>query len=334
MIALDLVISSNNCKSIPSWVGGTCGNVLIILRYLGWKSFPISRLNGDSASKRICSDLIRWKVNLDFAEQMPSVPPPVIVHTIRRTKDANATHTFSLKCPNCNSWLPSYRAITNSIALAISDQLPKSEVFFFDRASKGTLTLAKKFAESGALVVFEPSSDNETKYFQQALSIAHIIKYSCERIPSLTWGTGNQRPGLIEIQTLGSRGLRYRAKLPKVNTLGWKTISSIPAKLAVDTAGCGDWLTAGLLSKVGTGGLDQFLTINELELFNALRFGQALAAWNSGFEGARGGMYHVDKRKFASDIENIQQGKPCRKPRLQSIPSSLIRMNGNCMFCR
>ena len=40
LIALDLVISSDPATPVQSWVGGTCGNVLSILAYLGWDAFP------------------------------------------------------------------------------------------------------------------------------------------------------------------------------------------------------------------------------------------------------------------------------------------------------
>ena len=36
-----------------TWVGGTCGSLLSTLAYLDWDAFPVARLNGDDASKRI-----------------------------------------------------------------------------------------------------------------------------------------------------------------------------------------------------------------------------------------------------------------------------------------
>jgi len=52
LIALDLVLGMDPAAPVKSWTGGTCGNVLSILAFLGWKSFPIARMNGDAASKR------------------------------------------------------------------------------------------------------------------------------------------------------------------------------------------------------------------------------------------------------------------------------------------
>jgi fructokinase len=43
-VSLDIVISSDPSEPSYHWAGGTCSNVLTILSYLGWKSFPIARL--------------------------------------------------------------------------------------------------------------------------------------------------------------------------------------------------------------------------------------------------------------------------------------------------
>ena len=45
LVALDIVIGSDANESAYHWAGGTCGNVLTILSYLNWTSFPIARLN-------------------------------------------------------------------------------------------------------------------------------------------------------------------------------------------------------------------------------------------------------------------------------------------------
>ena len=49
LIALDLVIGPDPESPVRSWAGGTCGNVLSILSFLGWDAYPIARMNGDPA---------------------------------------------------------------------------------------------------------------------------------------------------------------------------------------------------------------------------------------------------------------------------------------------
>jgi fructokinase len=44
------------------------------------------------------------------------------------------------------------------------------------------------------------------------------------------------------------------------------------------------------------------------QLTRAFRYGQALAAWNCGFEGARGGMYASTRSSFERQIEKLLAG--------------------------
>ena len=54
LISLDIIVSMRP-EEHYHWSGGTCGNVLTILSYLGWESFPIARLNSDTASVHVKS---------------------------------------------------------------------------------------------------------------------------------------------------------------------------------------------------------------------------------------------------------------------------------------
>jgi fructokinase len=77
---------------------------------------------------------------------------------------------------------------------------------------------------------------------------------------------------------------------------------------ARDTAGAGDWCTAGLIHRLGQAGAAGLLEVEADELRDALRFGQAMAAWNCRFEGARGGMYQTDTASFREDVLRILDG--------------------------
>ena len=55
LIALDVIYTTD--KKPNFLAGGSCGNVLTILSYLGWKSLPIARLGNDAEGKRIVEDL-------------------------------------------------------------------------------------------------------------------------------------------------------------------------------------------------------------------------------------------------------------------------------------
>ncbi len=182
LIALDVVINGNVHRPPRFWAGGTCGNVLIILSYLGWQAFPVSRLNGDAASKHVLREFRRWGVHLDFANSKPGGSTPIVVQRIDHNAAGEPFHRFSRNCPNCGAWLPGYKAVLASTARDVAARIENPKVFFLDRVSRGALILARASAEKGAIVFFEPSSVGDSRLFREALSIAHILKYSRERM--------------------------------------------------------------------------------------------------------------------------------------------------------
>jgi sugar/nucleoside kinase (ribokinase family) len=306
LIALDIVIPTNP-NSLPQlWAGGTCGNVLTALSFLGWESIPIARLSNDAASKQITRDFERWGVRLDYLGLDAHGSTPVIVQHIHCSAERGTTHSFSRKCPFCGKRLPWYKPVRVSDAATILPTLPPVSVFFFDRTSAGALYLARHAAESGALVVFEPSASSDPNELCRAMRLAHIVKYSHERFTGLDdFAEAQNLPLLIE--TNGSEGLRFISRLPGCNG-DWETSESLPAGKIVDTAGCGDWCTAGLVAMLGTSGKAGFDETSPAQLRLALRFGQALAAWNCGFEGARGGMYGVEEHLLMEFLARLSAG--------------------------
>lgn len=309
LVALDLVIGADPKGAVQSWTGGTCGNVLTILAYLGWKSFPIARLNGDPASDRIRLDLERWGVALDFTECTPTAHTPIIIQQIRRDRHGTPKHRFLWSCPHCGQRLPSFRPITQEAVASIEKRLVGASVFFMDRLSRANLTLAAIASEKGAIVVFEPSGQSDEKLFSEAIKVAHVVKYSDQRLKSAPGAMKSGSATLLEVQTLGNKGLRYRHRLGKTVSQ-WFHFSAIPAPHLVDTCGSGDWCTAGLIAKVTSKGQAGLRSGSVKLIREALRYGQALAAWNCGFEGARGGMYAVSRETFASQIGALLAGEP------------------------
>jgi len=307
LIALDVIISADRSREPLTAAGGTCANVLTALSYLGWEAYPVARLNGDAASAVVQSDLSRWNVVLDFATQPPTAATPIIVQTIRRNRHGQPRHRFSLSCPVCGAWLPSFHPVTGKAARellgVLEDTRPPGfapHVFFFDRASRGALLLAEAFAARGALVVFEPSGRSEPKLFSEALAVAHVLKYSRERLPDLATSGPESRARLLEIETCGAKGLRYRSRL--LRSRAWQGLDSVPAPKLIDTAGAGDWCAAGLLYRLAAGGLDGLVDLGPADLKEGIRFGQAVASMACGYEGARGVMYGISRPTFAGEV--------------------------------
>lgn len=289
LVALDLVVSPDPSVPVQAWAGGTCGNVMAILSWHGWDSYPIARMNGDAASQRVRADLSRWGVHLDLAECAPVSDTPIVVQEIRRSMQGKPTHKFSWACLRCGGWLPSFKPVTQHAVEQAQSVVPGTSVFFFDRVSRGTLTLASLAADAGALVFFEPSGRGDERLFAEALELAHVVKYADQRIFDLA-DAGLSKNRILEVQTLGPAGLRYRTPHRKSRD-GWRALKAVAARRTVDSCGAGDWCTAGMIAKMAAGGREALERLTLAEIKNGLVYGQKLAAWNCAFEGARGGMY-------------------------------------------
>src|SRR6516165_2186734 len=62
LVVLDVIVSAQPGAPTRCRAGGTCGNVLAALAYLGWTSYPIARLGDDPAGRALANDLARWGV--------------------------------------------------------------------------------------------------------------------------------------------------------------------------------------------------------------------------------------------------------------------------------
>lgn len=307
LIALDLVISADQIVPVHAWAGGTCGNVLAILALLGWNAFPVARLNEDAASQRVRADFKKWGVHLDFASCSPTTDTPIIIQHILRSGDGTPRHRFSWSCPHCGSWLPSFKPVTVGGAAAVIEHLSRAQAFFLDRLSPASVLMARKAANSGAVVIFEPSAKCDERQLSEVVKIAHVIKYSDDRFASIKGAMGPSSATLLEVQTFGAQGLRYRHRLGSAAPK-WSQLDAVPAPTLADTCGSGDWCTAGLISIACVDGVDGLRRGGARLVNEALRFGQKLAAWNIGFEGARGGMYAVERTTLERLLKNLAAG--------------------------
>jgi hypothetical protein len=110
------------------------------------------------------------------------------------------------------------------------------------------------------------------------------------------------------VQTLGELGLRYRHRLGKAVS-NWTSLDAVPAPRLADTCGSGDWCTAGLRAQLAASGQEGLRRTSVNAVRAALRYGQALAAWNCGFGGARGGMYFTERSGLDGQISQLLKGE-------------------------
>ena len=274
-----------------------------------------------AAADIVLEDLGRWGASTEFITVQGDGSTPIIVHRIGRSPSGEPFHTFSWRCPDCGNRLPGYKPVLASIAQGIAAQLGQPQVYFFDRVSRGSLVLAAEASSRGAAVVFEPSSVGHPGLFREAWEISDVVKFSHERLQDMPSEFESIRGPRLVIETLGRDGLRYRSDLPRSATQGWRRSEAMTAEVVKDTAGAGDWCTAGIIHSLLREGSSSIAAVTDRELRKAIRYGQALAAWTCGFEGARGGMYCVEQSVFESQVARILEGdddgdQPLQPPRL------------------
>lgn len=302
LVALDVILNGNPATPVKLCVGGSCGNILSILSFLGWNSKPIARLSKNYATKNILKDLENFNVSSDLISIDNDGSTPIIIHRILNDKRGRPTHRFEFRIPGKSIWLPSYKPVLSAVVESITKRQESTKVFYFDRVSRSAISLAKFYKNKGALIIFEPSSYKETKQFSECLAVSDILKFSSERIPNYSMLFPFPTVPL-EIETLGDGGLNYR--LRSDNRMDWNRILPFKISNIVDAAGAGDWCTAGIINELGQNGIKSFNSAIKKDIIKALVIGQALGALNCTFDGARGIMYNMNYGTLNEVISNI-----------------------------
>lgn len=303
-VALDIVLGVEDPDCARFYTGGTSGNLSASMAFLGWKATPIARLANDEAGAFIRSDLKRWGVDTSLLSTGSPCPTPIVVQKIFVGKDGTPKHRFLWNCPDCGAYFPSYRPVLGESVKDVAKQIDKPTVFFTDRVSKSSLELAEHCKQAGAVIVFEPSGVGDPTQFVRMLGICDVLKYSDQRAKSFSDLLHNNRV-LLEIQTLGEEGLRFILRNSRASK-AWTQSSSHDVQIT-DTAGAGDWTTAGLIERSFGDGAKSLKSLTKEKILAALNHGQALAAINCQFEGARGAMYQLPKDVFLKQVIRLSK---------------------------
>lgn len=307
LVALDVILNGSTATLPKLSAGGSCGNVLSILGYLGWDSYPIARLANNRAGEELVKDIERWHIHTDHLYRNDDGRTPIIIHRIKRDKQGKPVHRFEFKDPETGYWLPQLKPITKNVAVEVLQGNVIPQVFYFDRLNPGTYELAKNLKAKGTIIFFEPSSIKDKDVFEQFLGVTDILKYSHERLPD--YKTLFRSPKcLLEVETRGKEGLLYRSRNHTAPT-HWHTVSGFLLGEIQDSAGAGDWCSAGIIHLLCGGGQKKLFKTGVKHLYQALQFGSALGAMNCFYDGARGLMYHYSQEKLLSDVENFIANK-------------------------
>lgn len=287
LISLDVLIWEGQIIPVSYYVGGTCGNVMMILSYMGWEAYPIARLDGTKDGLRVLADMEKHKVHTDFVSTSDG-KTPVIVQRNFINKDGIPTHKFESRASMGRFYLD-FKSLTMKQADAVVERIDFApKVFFFDRVSPAIIKLATTFKEKGSVLFFEPSSRcNDVKRFNQCVGLANIVKFSEQRFKDVK--QFDAFADKLFIQTQGANGLSYR-----LNS-GWVHLEPIANDNVVDTAGAGDWTAAAFINELFKD--KDTKSINSLsasQIEKTLNEAQKIGAKSCSYEGARGMMQILD----------------------------------------
>lgn len=302
LFALDVIVRTDG-KSAPPALGGSAGNVLSILGALGWQATPVGSLGEDQPAKTVFHDFEAIGADLRFLRRSHERCTPVIFqHQAEAT--GGGTHRFSFACPTCGMRRRPHWEGSESFA-AMHAALPATTVFFLDRPTRLGVTLAEHYAQTGAVVVFEPSAiGDDPSLFARAVRCARVIKYADDRIEDLNGF--DLQSGAVEIQTRGAEGLRFRA--PSLDPR-WIHLGAYDLPYLHDTAGAGDWCTAGMIYHLFSRELGRHSVVDYNALTSALSFGQSLSTLNCMTEGARGLLAAWSPARIVSAARKLSEAR-------------------------
>jgi len=312
MLSLDISICGDPPAGPEFRAGGSCGNVLLILSWLGWHAVPVAHLADDRFSGVLMRDLLRWDVDPSCIRRDRDGRTPLIGIRAGADPSGNPVHRYFWKCPCCGGNFPAFYPLPPGEVREVIAKGFRPAVFYFDRISRSSLALAKWYRDRGATIVFEPQWVRSGELFRSSVAVADILKASREMTKGLIGEAGAGIPLVIE--TLGPEGIRYRRGKSSGGDGAWHTVPAFPVTGIRDTVGAGDWCTAGIIHYLEShGGLPVQEAPDEV-VRDAIRSGQALSALNCKFSGARGAMDALGRKAAASCIAAICRDGDCTVP--------------------
>lgn len=288
LVCLDIVKGYGQIKYMT---GGTCGNVISSLAFLGWESNIIKNRYNDLAGEIIDKNFNDMGVN--SIELGTPVAAPRIIQIIS-SNNKYPRHQFLFACPKCHKDVPKIKTLTEKEMVNIT--FPDSNVFFTDRSSKGLSSLRSSYTRNGSWSIYEPNSCRNTKSFIESSLDSHIVKFSSAKVSfslaeNLRESSYGRTPVVI-VRTEGPKGLSFCYKTRKGSMSKWYHLDALPAVNIIDTAGAGDWCTAGLLFFLVNNYPKSKSYLNKNDVIGALQFGQALSAISCSFMGSQGLLYN------------------------------------------
>jgi len=274
-------------RTVLEEVGGTCGNVMCILSWMGWKAMPEVSLDDSPVGRKIASDLARYGCDLRYVTNTPGGGATILRCTHKKDADGNHAIAFRATGPGGSRFPKRHFLRARDEAPALLESLEEAPgVYFFDDPAAGHRLIARTLRERGTLVYFEPSGI-ASKADLEAVAASDIVKFSGDNVPDTSFT--DRFPDKLFIQTLGADGLRFRLRGGS-----WVHVHPVPCRDVVDWEGAGDWTTAAFLTQILAADTP-FEELTESTVHECLTAAQTIAAQSVCFLSSKGLIHNADK---------------------------------------
>ena len=265
-------------------VGGTCGNVMTMLPYLGVQTFPVAILDRSEQGYKIKSDLERYGADTRFVRNEDGGGTTLLRSTHKTLPDGS--HAMSVRVTSPGSMFPKRKQLgaRNGEAEAFAESLDFTpDLFFFDDPAAGNMVLAERLRRKGCTIYFEPEKMDAGKVgsFLKRVDVSDIVKFSGEKISDVSF-TDPYRDKLF-IQTLGEDGLRFSLKGGK-----WNRVAPVANDNVVDWEGAGDWTSSTIIAEFLKRGYRSVRSLTEDAVREILYVAQKVASRSVSFMGSKG----------------------------------------------
>jgi sugar/nucleoside kinase (ribokinase family) len=261
--------------------GGTCGNIMCMLAYMGWQTYPLTKLDNSEEGLKMTESLKGFGCDCRFVTNTEDGGTTILTIKHGLDEDGNKMTRVMHGSPG-GSRFPRRRF------LRLRDQAPKflekldfvPDVFFFDDPAAGHRYLAKELKAKGSLVYFEPERIPE-KPMLKSVEVSDVVKFSVENVQDVSFTDGFKDK--LFIQTLGAEGLRFNLK-----GQGWVNLPPVENDNVADWDGAGDWTTSAFLDALSKADALSIEKMTVEIVKDALEKAQAVASKSVSYIGSKG----------------------------------------------
>ena len=161
--------SKDDVETIYQHVGGTAGNVMSILAWMGWHTLPAARLDDSEVGYQLKADLESYGCDTRYLTNTPDGGTTILDIIHKTGRDGKPKMTLTAHSPRGGRFV-NYRFWTLKQVQQLFDSLEEMpDVFFFDRCAPGNILLAQLFHERGVLVYYEPNEPVDRNFLRAVM---------------------------------------------------------------------------------------------------------------------------------------------------------------------